>query len=145
MGKFFLFIGRLCISLVFIVAAIGTIFNWEASYQYFLTGLATWLGALEGSPQAQHWMGWLLSIAPLVLVVGTVIEAMGGILVLTGWRIRSGALLLLLFLIPATLLMHPFWIVAGDQREMQMILCMKNFSIIGGLLILAVTSQEGKA
>lgn len=56
--------------------------------------------------------------------------AVGSALVISGWRSRLGAVLLLIFLIPTTLLFHGN---AGDAAERIQLL--KNLSIMAGLLL----------
>jgi len=71
-----------------------------------------------------------------MLAIATALELVGGILLLLGWRARLGSLLLLLFLVPTTYLMHAYWKASIADIQMQQIHFMKNVAIIGGLLIL---------
>lgn len=51
------------------------------------------------------------------------------------WRVpRLAALSVLTFLVPTTPIMHDFWAVDDDQKEMQMIQFLKNLALIGGAL-----------
>ena len=72
-----------------------------------------------------------------VLLVGSIVLLMlGGILLLIGYRSSFGSVLLLLYYIPVTLIVHSFWNDADEvTRRMQGILFMKNLAIIGGLLM----------
>ena len=49
---------------------------------------------------------------------------------------RVGALGLLVFLIPTTVIFHDFWNLAGPERAMQMVNFLKNLAIMGGLTLL---------
>jgi putative oxidoreductase len=72
---------------------------------------------------------------PEVFVIGAIAFELGGaIMVLLGWHARWGALLLILFTIPATLLFHDFWAVDAAQYSGQLTHFMKNLAILGGLL-----------
>lgn len=71
-----------------------------------------------------------LPLAPLLLVAAMALMAVGSVLVISGWKARLGAVLLLLFLIPTTLLFHGD--VADAQQRIQLL---KNLAIIGGLLL----------
>ncbi len=62
---------------------------------------------------------------------------MGGLMVLFGYRSTLGVLLLLLYWVPITFLVHAFWTYPPDQLRLQSILFMKDVAIIGGLLMLA--------
>ena len=62
----------------------------------------------------------------------------GGMLVFLGFRARLGAWLLVAFLVPVTLLMHPFWAVTDPvARAMQQAMFFKNLSMLGGALLIA--------
>ena len=108
-------LGRLLLSLIFILSAVGKFNDWQ--------GTAKML-ADRGLPAADA----LLSVA-------VVLEIAGGVSVLVGLFARVGALFLLAFLIPATLIMHDFWAHEGDQWMGEMINFMKNVSITGGVLL----------
>ncbi|MBK7936419.1 MAG: DoxX family protein [Lewinellaceae bacterium] len=61
----------------------------------------------------------------------------GGLMVLFGYRSTLGAILLLMYWVPVTFILHDFWNCPKDELREQSILFMKNFAIIGGLLMLA--------
>ena len=105
-------IARVLLCLVFIHAFIGK-----------LTGFAGPAAAIaaKGPP-----------LAPLLLVAAMALMAVGSVLVISGWRSRLGAVLLLVFLVPTTLLFHGD--VADPAERIQLL---KNLSIIGGLLLVA--------
>jgi len=72
---------------------------------------------------------------PELFVIGAIAFELGGaIMVLLGWHARWGALLLVLFTIPATLLFHNFWAVDAAQYSGQLNHFMKNLAILGGLV-----------
>lgn len=55
------------------------------------------------------------------------------------WRVpRLAALSVLTFLVPTTPIMHDFWAVDEDQKEMQQIQFLKNLGLIGGALAFLV-------
>jgi putative oxidoreductase len=62
----------------------------------------------------------------------------GGLSILLGYRAKLGAWLIVLFLIPVTLMLHKFWTVADPMMaQIQMILFMKNISMLGGALLIS--------
>lgn len=69
----------------------------------------------------------------------------GALTILLGYRMRMGAVLLLVYFIPLTFIVHDFWTLPPDSAEyhLQSILFMKNIAITGGLLI-AATHISGK-
>jgi len=72
---------------------------------------------------------------PELFVIGAIAFELGGaIMVLLGWHARWGALLLVLFTIPATLLFHNFWAVDAAQYSGQLNHFMKTLAILGGLV-----------
>lgn len=72
---------------------------------------------------------------PDLLLVGAIVcEIGGGLMVLLGWHACWGALLLVIFTIPATLMFHNFWAVDPAQYQNQFNHFMKNAAIVGGLL-----------
>jgi putative oxidoreductase len=55
-----------------------------------------------------------------------------------GYRAKLGAWLIVLFLIPVTLMLHKFWLVTDPMMaQIQMILFMKNVSMLGGALLIS--------
>src|SRR5262249_28013281 len=81
--------------------------------------------AKRGVP-APSFMGWL----------GAVVEFGGGVLILLGLKLRYAALLVILFVIVATLIAHRYWEYPVDQIGAQRTNFWKNITIIGGLLFM---------
>jgi putative oxidoreductase len=108
-------LGRLLLALIFILSAVGKLNDWPGTAK---------LMSDRGLPAVDV----LLSTA-----VG--LELVGGLLVLLGLYARWGALALLIFLVPVTVIMHNFWAAAEPERMGQFISFMKNVSITGGLLL----------
>jgi putative oxidoreductase len=76
--------------------------------------------------------------APQVLaVVGAAVEFFGGLAVVLGLRPQLAALLLIAFVIVATLVSHRFWDFEGAAAATQRLQFMKNCAIAGGLLLLS--------
>jgi putative oxidoreductase len=65
-----------------------------------------------------------------------VIEILGALSLIFGAMTRLGALALIVFLIPTTLLFHDFWAQEGDAQRLQLIQFLKNLSLTGGLILL---------
>jgi putative oxidoreductase len=67
-----------------------------------------------------------------------VVAIAGGLGILLGYRAKLGGWLLVLFLVPVTLMMHKFWLVQDPMMaQIQMILFMKNVSMLGGALLIS--------
>lgn len=77
-----------------------------------------------------------------MLLVGAICAlAFGGILLLLGYRTTFGVILLLLYWVPVTLMVHDFWNDSPPELRLQSILFMKNLAITGGLLIILVNGS----
>lgn len=63
---------------------------------------------------------------------------LGALLLLIGYYANVGAILLLLYLIPFTLIVYSFWDDPKDIQHIQSVMFMKNFAIIGGLLLVLI-------
>jgi len=142
MKKLILLLGRICLSLIFVSSAVAKLFSWETTLHYMADGVARWASYTSVPDFVHHGVVFLGSHTFALLLVTTILEGLGGLCVLFGLKVRFGATLLLLFAIPVTAVMHAFWMMAGEERMLQMTMFMKNLSIIGGLLILAATSDD---
>jgi putative oxidoreductase len=115
--------GRFMLSLVFILSGLSKLAGWSST-----AGMM----ASKGIPMAN------------VLLAGTVaIEVLGGLAILFGLHARLAAGILFLFLIPVTLIFHNFWTMQGMERIDMMAHCLKNVSIMGGLLMIVALGAGG--
>jgi putative oxidoreductase len=105
-------IARLLLCLVFVNAVIGKLGGFDAT--------------------AAMMAGRGLPASPLLLAAAMALMAVGSVLVIAGVRQRLGAVLLLVFLIPTTLIFHTDVADAGER-----IALFKNLAIMGGLLLVA--------
>jgi putative oxidoreductase len=103
-------IGRILLVLIFLQSGIGKIENFGGMAQYM---------ASYGMPYTNFF-----------LVGAIFFELVGSATVILGYFARFGALLLLIFLIPTTLIFH-----SNFADQVQMIMFMKNVSMLGGCLI----------
>jgi putative oxidoreductase len=110
-------IGRILLSIVFILGGVGKItgFSFE-----------------EGLVAAKH-----LPFPALALGAALLVELLGGLAILVGFYTRFTSWIVFLYLIPATFLFHNFWTLQGADRIDSMIHFQKNLAIMGGLLLLA--------
>jgi putative oxidoreductase len=108
---FAVLIGRILLVLIFLKSGLGKIENFQGTVQYM---------ASSGMPYTNFF-----------LVGAIFFELVGSITVILGYFARFGALLLLIFLIPTTLIFHNIFV---DPK--MMIQFMKNVSMFGGILVL---------
>ncbi|MEM6394796.1 MAG: DoxX family protein [Bacteroidota bacterium] len=79
-----------------------------------------------------------------LLVSATILLVLGGFMLLSGYRMRLGAILLLVYWVPMTMFVHDFWThPPGDVYRLESLLFMKNIAVTGGLLI-AATHSSGR-
>ncbi len=77
-------------------------------------------------------------LASVAVPFSGVLALLGGLSILLGYRARFGALLLVLFLVPVTVMMHRFWGIADPlAATMQQANFMKNISMLGAALLVA--------
>lgn len=108
------FVGRVLMALIFLVSGFGKITGFAGTAGYM---------ASKGMPFAE------------VLLAGALVfELAGAIMLILGWRVHWGALLLIVFMIPATLMFHNFWAVDAAQYQNQLNHFLKNVAMTGGLL-----------
>lgn len=108
-------VGRVLLSLIFIMSGLQKITAWNQTAAYMAS---------------KH-----MPAVPLFLAAAIVLEVFGGLSVLTGFKARLGAMALIVFLVPTTLIFHNFWAYTGQEQQMQMINFMKNLAILGGLFV----------
>ncbi len=116
-------LGRLLLCAIFFESAYGKLTGWEGTRH-----------AMEARGMPATRIG---------LPVAVVAELAGGLALLLGFRARLGAIILLAFLIPATLYFHNFWTYPAEQARGQMINFMKDLAILGGLLTVAAHGAGG--
>ena len=113
--KFGPVVGRILLALIFLMSGIGKIGDWSGTAGYM---------EFKGMP-----------LVPLFLVGAIVLEVAGSLSVILGFKARWGALALIIFTIPTTLIFHAFWAVPAEQQQIEMIMFMKNLGLTGGLLM----------
>ncbi|HSX12070.1 MAG TPA: DoxX family protein [Rhabdochlamydiaceae bacterium] len=140
--NFFSVIGRLCFALVFLYGGVNKILNWNEAEQSLIHGMLDVMQNVQGILWTQQLLDFLLPHSSELLLAGTVAELLGGALIFLGLSMRLGALILALFLIPTTLIFHHFWWVIGADKELQLLMFLKNLALFGACLVFL--SQKGK-
>lgn len=138
-------LARFFLSLVFLAAAINKILHWHEMERTLMSLLCEWQSNAGFSENLQDCLATLVPWTPLLLVAATLCELFGGLSLLLGMKERWGAFLLFLFLIPTTILFHPFWFVDGMARELQITHFLKNLAIMGGLLMVVLKGAESSS
>ncbi|WP_424016725.1 DoxX family protein [Halorientalis pallida] len=112
--------GRALFALVVGYLALGNLLDLEASVGYARS---------KGAPLA----GVTVPLGSLGLVVGA-------LAVLVGVYPAVGALVVLAFLTPITVVMHDFWTMDGQDRQNERIHFLKNVGLLGGALVFLALS-----
>ena len=114
--KYLVLPGRILYSAIFLISAPGDFTRQAVAY-----------ALARGVP-----------LAPLAVPAAGVISFLGAASILTGYRARLGAWLIVAFLVPVTLMMHNFWAIANPVQAMvQEVNFMKNTSMLGAALMIA--------
>lgn len=130
----FVVLGRMCLSLIFILSGISQILNWQSTETFLLNGLCEMLAYTQTMPMVQDLLNTVIPWAGGLLMLAVLFQLIGGIFLFLGIKVRFAAFLLLLFLIPVTLTFHSFWYLEGQEKGLQIIMFLKNLSIFGALL-----------
>lgn len=135
-------IGRFLLSLVFLAGAVNKILHWHESERSLLNTLCEWQTYIGFSDSLSDFISSMIPWTPILLLVATLMELLGSLSLLLGYKEKWGAVFLILFLIPVTVIMHQFWFVEGVAREMQLGHFLKNLAIIGGLILFTLQGSD---
>ena len=108
-------VGRVLIAVLFINSGYGKI------------------GGFDGTVAALAGKG--MPLPQVAAGIALVVELLGSLTLVLGWRARWGAVALVLFTIAASVLFHDFWNLADAARRTNEVMFIKNVAIIGGLLM----------
>lgn len=109
-------VGRILLSFIFLYDAYDSIFYFqETKMKMTFYGLT--------------WRQDLLLVGAIFLLI------LGGTSLLTGYRVRLGVLLLLVYWTPVTFIVHAFWNAPAETERLESVLFMKNIALIGALLM----------
>jgi putative oxidoreductase len=111
-------LGRILLSVIFIISGFTKITGFEGTAGYM---------ASKGLPMVE-----------VLLVLTIIIELGGGLMILLGWQARWAATAIFLFLIPVTIIFHPFWSLEGQEGMQHFHSFFKNLAIMGGMTYIMV-------
>lgn len=109
--------GRIFLSIIFIYAVYQRITHWDYNIQ---------LVENKG-----------LSQSSILLFLACIVELLGSLSLIFGFKTRWGAAGLSVFLLVVTVIAHDFWSYSGKMAAEQTFRFLSNFAIIGGLLYVA--------
>ena len=115
-GDAILFSARVLISLFFCISAIGAILHW--------------------SDEEQRLQNQYKLPAPKVLMAVAVgIQLLAGLMLLVGWHSRLAAMVLFLYLLVSTVMIHKFWQSAPETKHYEQMHFCKNMALLGCMLL----------
>ncbi|HWY12637.1 MAG TPA: DoxX family protein [Bacteroidia bacterium] len=114
--KYLVLTGRIFFSLIFLMTVMGH-FN-KGTIEY---------ASMQGVPAAS-----------ILVPLSAIIAFVGGLCIALGFKAKSGAWLIVIFLVPVTFCMHAFWKETETmQMHMQMSNFMKNIALIGAAFLIS--------
>ena len=109
--------GRILISLIFLMSGFGKVFQFDGQVAY---------AASQGVP-----------LASLAIIISIIAELAAATMIIIGYRARLGALILLVWMIPVSIMLHAFWNIEDPMaQQMHMIMFMKNLAMMGAMLLI---------
>ncbi len=121
-------IGRVLFSLIFIASGLSKIGDWDKTVHYM----------------EAHQMLFV----PFFLVLAILLQIAGGLSIMWSYKTKVGAILLVIFLLPATFIFHDFWTLPAQTdteimiQQYEMVSFLKNISILGALVWLFNNESE---
>ena len=95
------------------------------------------LEKLTGFPGTVQYIASVgLPLPQAAAAIALVVEIVGGIALIVGYRTRVAAAVLAVFTLAASVLFHNFWAAPADQQMVMQLLFTKNIAVVGGLLAL---------
>lgn len=116
--------GRLALSILFVTEAYDSIIYWNETKKIMATYGLTWT-------------------QDILLWTSTVFLIVGSLMLITGYRSKLAAFLLLCYWLPVTFVVYSFWNESGDAFRDQAIHFVENLAIAGGLMLI-VAHGTGK-
>lgn len=109
--------GRILLALMFLTAGFKKIGGFEGTVGYI---------ASKGLPMAS------------LLAVGTIlVEVVGSVALIVGWKTRWAGLALAGFTLMASFIFHNYWAMPAEMQGTQTLMFWKNISVAGGMLMVA--------
>ena len=115
MVNFFDFIGRVLISLVFLLSGYNKIFNYNST-----------VGWMEG-----------FGVPGFLLWPAIILEILLPLLIIVGYKTKFAAIILAIFSIATALIFH-----LEFTNQMQTIQLLKNFGLAGGFIFIAINGPK---
>ena len=93
--------------------------------------------AMSIAPTAGHMAKNGVPMAEVLVYGAVLLEILGGLALILGWKTRAVAWVLAIFVIVITPIFHGFWTFPPEQFVGQLNHFLKNLAVIGGLFYIA--------
>jgi putative oxidoreductase len=120
-------LARILLPILFIVEGVGQLANIDSIARMLQETMLPIPGLDVIGPARFMILGYLIGL----------IEIVGGLMIVVGFYTRTAALVLAVFTICTIVFGHPFWLMDGQLRALNLTQALKNLSIIAGLLMVA--------
>lgn len=138
-------VARFFLSIGFLRSAAQQVMDWKGSEKELMNVIADWQTYTVDSQMLQILFSFFAIWAPLLLLIGTFLEVLGGVLLLFGVKERAGAFLLALVLLPQTILVQHFWFTESSIHDARFAFFLRDLAIFGGLLVVLLRGTQEKA
>ena len=128
-------LGRVLFALLFIVSGAAKLFDLPGTAQEIATRFTVPADLVDFATNLEAATSFTLAQV-LAVAVGA-IEFVCGVLIAFNIGVRFFSIVLVLFLIVATIYAHDFWNQTGPEARATMVEALTNLSLIGALLVLA--------
>lgn len=110
-------IGRICLGVLFLWAGLAKLAGIDGTMAYM---------ASKNMPFIHFFLPAAISM-----------QILGAFSLISGYKARWGAWLLIIFIIPAAIIFHDFWNLEGSAKLTEKMMFMKDLGVLGGLLFIA--------
>lgn len=139
----FMTFGRILFAVIFIVSGAGKLLDLPATAEQIAAKVTIPAVLTQYTAQAESATG--MTTPNMLAIAAGVIELVSGVLIALNFATRFFAIVLLGFVVIATIYFHDFWNQTGDAARINMIQSLKNLSIVGALFMLIGIGGRSRA
>jgi len=123
---------------------------WLSAFALIARILLAAVFLFSGLEKATHYQRTLaeferesIPLRPASVIFTITLHIVAPLCLIAGWLVTEMALALAVFTVAATIAVHHFWTMTGDERLARTRIALSNLAVIGGLLLLAATGPGG--
>jgi putative oxidoreductase len=129
-------IGRILLVAGFLWSGLGKLIDIAGTAQMIIAEVTLPALLSESATQLEAAVG--MAWPRLLAIAAALVQVIGAVMIMFNIGTRWAALMLLLYTIGATYVLHDFWTMLGTERMNGMILAFKNLALVGAFLMLFV-------